>query len=153
MKSILAWPICSFWLVCSLLSLAAWAADPQAEMAKLEGKWQATAVESRGMKLPDELVEGVKLLVLELDSGKLILRAGDNEVDSGTFKIEVKGNRRTIEMSSAKQNAKTTTGLYEIKGDTLRICVGTIDGKAPKAFNTARNDGGRTITTYERLKE
>jgi uncharacterized protein (TIGR03067 family) len=147
--------IIATWFVCSLLTVTAWAADPQAEMAKLKGKWQVTAVESHGMQLPDELVEGVKLLVLELDTGKLTVRAGDKVVESGTFKIEVKGSRRTIEMTqaSAKQNAKTTTGLYEFKGDKLRICVGTDDGKAPKAFTTEGNNGARTITTYERVKE
>jgi uncharacterized protein (TIGR03067 family) len=136
------------------------AADEKAEIAKLRGKWQVTAMEMRGMKMPAESIGPLKMAVLELGDGKLAIRAGDRVLHEGTFKIDASDTPKTIEgalmanvgRNKGKGNGETI-GIYEVDGDTLRICFGGPGGgRPPKEFKTTGEGGGSSMVTYRRAK-
>jgi uncharacterized protein (TIGR03067 family) len=149
----------TIWLSCCLLPVVALAADSQNELAKLKGKWQMTALEQNGTKLPAEALNLVKLGVLELGNGKLAIRVADRVVHEGSFKIDAKASPKTIEgslMAGHGQGAKSNQpaiGIYEVSGDTLRICFGGPGSRrAPQEFKSAGVGGGWLLVTYRRMK-
>ena len=83
--------------------LVATAASPDDE---LNGKWQVTAMELRGMKLPPESIGPLKLAVLELGNGKLTIRAGDRVLHEGQYKINAKASPKTIEGNLTPQTRR-----------------------------------------------
>jgi uncharacterized protein (TIGR03067 family) len=98
--------------------------------------------------------------VLELADGKLAIRSGDRVLHEGTFKIDAAASPKTIEgalmanvgRGKGKGNGETV-GIYEIDGDTLRICFGGPGGgRAPKEFKTTGDGGGSSMVTYRRVK-
>jgi hypothetical protein len=138
-----------------LVPAAALAADASGEMAKLKGKWQLVSMEMRGMKLPVESLGPVKMAVLELGDGKLAIRVGDKAIHEGSFRIDASDSPKTIEgallASPARgRNEKSAVGIYEVQGDTLRICFGTPGGQAPREFSSTA--AGSTLNTYRRVK-
>ncbi len=110
------------------------------------------------MKLPAESLGPLKLAVLELGDGKLAIRVGDKVFHEGTFKIDASTNPKTIEGAllaspvRGSRSDKPAIGIYEIEGDTLRICFGVPGGKAPQEFTSTGEGGGSTLNTYRRVK-
>lgn len=126
---------------------------------ELNGKWQVTAMELRGMQLPAESIGPLKLAVLELGNGKLTIRAGDRVLHEGQYKVNAKASPKTIEGNLTPQTgrrdkqAETSTGIYEVEGDVLRVCFGAPGGgKPPKKFTTAGPGGGSTLLVYQRVR-
>jgi len=147
------------------VSLAA--AGEREELARLRGKWEVSAMELQGMKMPAESIGVLKMAVLELGDRKLAIRIGDRVVHEGTFKINATASPKTIEgtlMADLSPNASRqargkgkgngeTIGIYDIQGDTLRICFGLPgSGRPPREFTTTGDGGGSTMVTYRRVK-
>jgi hypothetical protein len=53
--------------------------------------------------------------------------------------------------SSGPDKGKTVRGIYEVKGDTQRVCVAAAGKPRPKAFES-REGSGHTLITYKRAK-
>ena len=145
----------ALFVVLWFIPLVATAASPGDE---LNGKWQVTAMELRGMQLPAESIGPLKLAVLELGNGKLTIRAGDRVLHEGQYKINAQASPKTIEGNLTPQTRRdkqpeTSTGIYEVEGDVLRICFGAPGGgKPPKKFTTEGPGGGSTLLVYQRVK-
>jgi uncharacterized protein (TIGR03067 family) len=132
------------------------AAGPDDE---IKGKWQITAMELRGMKLPPEAIGPLKVAVLELGDGKLTIRAGERVIHDGDYKVNAKALPKTIEgnltpnVGRGDKRPEASAGIYEVEGDTLRICFGAPGGgKPPKQFTTEGPGGGSTLLVYQRVK-
>jgi uncharacterized protein (TIGR03067 family) len=138
------------------LPLVATATSPGDE---LNGKWQITAMELRGMNLPVESIGPLKVAVLELGDGKLTIRAGERVLHEGAYTINTQASPKTVEgnltpqTGRGKRPTEASTGIFEVEGDTLRICLGAPGGgKPPSKFTTAGPGSGSTLLVYRRVK-
>lgn len=133
-----------------LTGTAALAADDP-DHKDIQGTWVIESAMLAGRDHIDDFA-GMKLI---LDGDKYTVDFGKN-TDKGTFTLNTKITPKGIEIRSAEGpfKGKTLPGIYELRGDTLVICVEG-DGKAEKrptkfeAPDTSRN----MLLTYKRAKK
>lgn len=130
--------------------LAAPAADDDAERTALRGTWVIAAATLEGRDHTDDFA-GMKLI---LDGDKYTVDFATN-TDKGTYTLDPAKTPKRIDIRSVAGpfKGKTLPGIYELKGDTLVLCLDG-DGKADKrptkfeAPKTTRN----MLLTYHREK-
>ena len=97
----------------------------------LTGTWQALEAELGGKALPAETARSIKLN----------LSATEYQVgnDFGTIEIDPTATlaAMTIRGTKGPNQGKTILAIYELSGDTLRICYDLTGQKHPTAFATA----------------
>jgi uncharacterized protein (TIGR03067 family) len=115
-------------------SSAAWSADAKDEEA-IQGTWLASTAEMAGQKFPDEVRKSIKLVVKD---GKYTVMVG-GQPDNGTTKLNSSAKPKAMDITGTDgpNKGKTILAIYELKGDTLRVCY-DVSGKArPEKFETA----------------
>jgi RNA polymerase sigma factor (sigma-70 family) len=118
-------------------------ASKDEDKKKLQGTWYTVSVESHGMKIPQEriLAKDVRLVV-EGDRWTLTEARGDPDK---VFTVRLDATKRPKAIDSIYQTGpnkgKTSLGIYELDGDTLRVCLGEPGDPRPTTFQ-----GGRTYT-------
>lgn len=124
------------------------------ELKAISGTWRPVSVETDGMKVSeDRLKETVQT---RGEDGKVVIRVGDKVVLEGTVKkVDATKSPKTIdtEVTLGENKGKTVQGIYEVDGDTLRICV-ALPGKAerPTEF-TAKAGSNWSLAVYKRAKK
>ena len=110
------------------------AADAEAvkkEEAKLKGVWSLVSlVEPSGEKVPEEVVKDAKVV---FNDGKMTVKIGgqDHQV---VYKLDPGLKPPAIDWTDEK--GKVSKGIYELKGDDLKICGSGPDFERPKDFKT-----------------
>lgn len=131
-------------------SLAAFAADPTGDAKAVQGTWSPTKAELGGRPMPDAVL---KRISLKLDNGKYEVLVGE-ESDRGTYALDSTSKPRsmTITGTEGPNAGKTFPAIYEINGDTLRICYDLSGTKRPTEFKTVAGTM-LYLVTYSRKKE
>src|SRR5204863_378408 len=69
------------------------------------------------------------------------------------FTVDPTSNPKTLDVVSGKEKGKSLLrAIYEIEGDTLKICFAVGQAKRPKEFNS-KPGSESGITVYKRVKE
>lgn len=103
---------------CVLVLVAAAGAQDDAnkkELEKLQGTWSVVRVERGGKERDPKESKDMKIV---FKADKLIIQAPGKEMEL-TIKIDATKKPKTIDW---KQGDQTLLGIYELQGDTLRIC-------------------------------
>jgi uncharacterized protein (TIGR03067 family) len=122
----------------------------------LDGGWKAIAVETEGEQLPAK-ESADNPAVLQITGNRIALTVGTRTMSEGTVRVDDSQQPRAIDLEgitlSGAQAGRSfgTQGIYEVSGDTLRICFSSGGGARPKAFETHRGSG-TTIITYRRVR-
>jgi uncharacterized protein (TIGR03067 family) len=135
---------------CSLL-MAAGGQDPTtAEVAKLEGVWRFALVEVEGAKQPDVPFETNKLIVLK--DGRYVIVQGPR-ITHGVIKLDPAKTPKHYDVTLTNGPAKgqTFTGIYELDGDTYKICL-PLRGKDRPATLVSKPGDGCIVHTFKREK-
>lgn len=139
-------------VVCMLAALV-WvpvaSADDKEDAKAVKGSWNVEKVVLMGT----DQTEMFKSLVLTMDDGKYTVSFGTN-VDKGTYKIDssAKPKRVTITSTEGPMKDKTIEAIYDLNGDTLKVCY-ALEGKdPPKEFES--KEGTQTLyVVYKRGKD
>ena len=120
-----------FWVVATsaLVSVPACSGRGQDEQSKkdhaaLQGEWEIVSAESNGEPPPPGLLDKAKF-AFSGDKLTLMGKEGTFELDSGKSPRQIdfiRGQTRQI-------------GIYELDGDSLKLCIGPADDR-PKTFKT-----------------
>jgi uncharacterized protein (TIGR03067 family) len=132
------------------VSLTAFAANPPDESRAVQGNWKPAKAELAGQPMPDTVLNTISL---KLDKGKYEVFVGGNP-DRGTYTVDSasKPKGMTITGTEGPNHGKTFPAIYELKGDTLRICYDLSGAKRPTEFKTI--PGTKLyLVTYNRKKE
>jgi uncharacterized protein (TIGR03067 family) len=116
------------------------------ELKKLEGTWECTATELGGQKVPDALFKDTTLTV---KGNSYTVKFKGKVTDEGTIKIDPTKTPKTIDMGSSKYSGIKDFGVYELDGNTLRIC--SARNERPKEFTTKKGTF-MSLVTYQRKK-
>jgi len=114
------------------------AGDAKKDQAGLQGTWKATFED--------------KKLVLTLKGNTFTFTMGDENYQ-GTFKIDPSKKPKHINMTVKKGDKfvdKTSLGIYELTGDTLKVCYSVAPNPRPTDF-TSGPKSGRALVVYKRV--
>ena len=92
--------------------------------AALQGEWAIVSAESNGEPPPPGLLDEAKFA---FSGDKLTLLGKD-----GTFELDASKSPRQIDFIRGKSRQ---IGIYELDGNSLKLCVGPSDDR-PKEFKT-----------------
>jgi uncharacterized protein (TIGR03067 family) len=114
-------------------------ADDAKDSAALQGTWLPAAAELGGKPFPDEIRKTIKLVVKE---DKYTVTVG-TKLDKGSVKLNssAKPKRMDITSSEGPNKDKTFKAIYEIDGDTLKVCYELAGGDYPTEFKSTEENG------------
>jgi uncharacterized protein (TIGR03067 family) len=92
--------------------------------AALQGEWEVVSAESNGEPPPPGLLDGAKFAF----AGDALTLLGKE----GAFELDATHTPRRIDFVRGKARQ---LGIYELDGDTLKLCVGPADDR-PTEFKT-----------------
>jgi len=127
-------------LVLGVLAGAAAARDDtvDSELKGLQGTWTITRFVLEGR---EDAGSGQTLVV---SAERYALRNNSKDLETGTFRIDPAKSPRTFDFTpqDGPDRGKTTPGIYELKGDALRVAR-NLDGKTRPA-----DFGGKGVVVY-----
>ena len=128
------------------------------ELAALQGAWGIVGKEFMGKKASEEEMKKLTgRIVFKADKLTVWLDDAGQEmiVSESTFKVDAAKNPKTMDLKYTRGFGKgeTQLAIYEIDGDTLRVCYSFGEGeKRPTEF-AGKLDGKSLFLTYKRLKQ
>ena len=133
------------------------AAEFEKELDALQGNWTLVASEGRGRKVSDEEIKTHPGLA-EIDGNKMRIFVKDLHDMEGVARFDPTVTPKTIDYlhlsDSDPDKGKMGLGIYELQGDSLRICwaiTGLKEGR-PSQFSNGPNEN-QAINTYVRQKD
>jgi len=119
------------------------------ELKRFEGTWRFVAIDVEGAKIPSKLFEKDSLTL----KGKQFVSVVAGNTTHGTFKVNPTPTPKTIDLtfSDGPGKAKTQKGIYELEGDTQKICFAKEDQDRPTEF-TSKPGSGQMIQVLKREK-
>lgn len=142
--------VCFILLTGSLLA----ADDPKEDAAKkdrekLAGTWKVTSAERDGQ--PDKRSQNA-LTTFQAD-GKFTVKFTDGTGGDGTFTLDPTKKPRAVDytLNYGPDKGKLHEGIYELEGDTLKICRSEPGKPRPTEFAT-KTDSGHMLLVLRREK-
>ena len=131
-----------------VISFNAFAADSSDDAKTIQGNWKPAQAELAGQPMPEAVL---KTISLKLDDGKYEVFVGEHP-DRGTYTIDPVTKSITVIGTEGPNHGKTFPAIYELKGDTLRICYDLSGAKRPAEFKSVAGTK-LYLVTYHRKKE
>ena len=137
------------WLIVAA-SLSAFAGGAPDDAKAVQGSWTPDKAELAGQPMAEAVLKSISL---KLENGKYEVFVGD-EPDRGTYTLDStsKPKGMTITGTEGPNQGKTFPAIYELKGDTLRICYDLSGAKRPTEFKSIAGTK-LYVVTYKRKKE
>jgi len=132
------------------LCAAAFTSVSEAEDLKaMEGKWKVESAEAGGKKIESD---DLKDLLVTITGDRYEVQVKDYK-DAGTLKLDEAQKPKTMDATDTEGEdfGKVVKAIYEITGDTLRVCYALNGGERPTEFAT-KEGSSLLIITYQREK-
>jgi uncharacterized protein (TIGR03067 family) len=122
------------------------------DLQAFRGTWRLSFKEEDGRKFSDEEIKDV--ITTSDGSGAASVRRGEKVLAEATVKLDPTTKPRTIDIAFTEgdRKGKTVLGIYEIEGDTFRVCCARPGDGRPVEFS-AKAGSGCTIVVYQREKK
>lgn len=120
------------------------------DLKDMEGTWKVESAEAGGKKLESE---DFKEIEVKITGERYSVRIKD-KLDAGTLKLDEKQTPKTMDATDTEGDdvGKVVKAIYELSGDTLKICY-TVDG-GERPTEMATKDGSPVLLfTYKRQKK
>jgi uncharacterized protein (TIGR03067 family) len=137
-------------LFAAVAFLTACSAAHRDDANALQGKWKPVQAELAGKPMEDAIL---KIISLKMDNGKYEVFVGD-EPDRGVYTVDptTMPEAMTITGTEGPNHGRTFPAIFELNGDTLRICYDLSGAKRPTEFKSV--EGTKLyLVTYNRTKE
>ena len=131
------------------LLLTASACSGKEDIELMDGTWLPVEGEMAGEPFPDEVLESLKLT---MSDGKYTAYV-EGQLDTGTVKLDPTTEPKSMDVIGIQgpNQGRAFLGIYELKGDTLRICYDLTAGSRPAEFKTA-DGSSQFLVSYKREK-
>jgi uncharacterized protein (TIGR03067 family) len=135
-------------LLTAVLVVAAPAPSEKKDEDKIQGTWTVVSIEHAGMKDTDE---DAKKTTVVFKDGNVILHVAGN-TKKAKITLDPAKKPKTIDMMPEEKREKPSLGIYELKGDELRLCFAEDGGERPSEFAT-RAGSDQTLVVLKREKK
>lgn len=123
--------------------------DAKKDLDAMQGKWQLASLERDGksVDVPKDAIRTVKG-----DTYTINPRPG--VTIEGTYKLNADAKPKQIDITptTGDNKGKTSLGIYEINGDTLKICWAPSGKDRPTEFKSAEGSGV-FLAVHKKVKE
>ena len=125
------------------------AGDAKEDLKAMEGEWTPATGELGGKPFPDETLKTIKLV---LKDDTYTVTVGD-KVDRGTVKLDASKTPKTMDITGTEgpNKDKTFVAIYELSGDTLKVCYNLTGTERPTEFKT-KEGTQQFLVSYKRAK-
>ena len=125
-------------------------ADVEKELKKFQGTWTFESVEAGGKKLPADQFKGI---TVTFEGDKYAVKKGDEVVEAATQRLDPSRSPKTLDakVTDGSNKGAVILGIYEISGDTLKVCFDPEGKKRPTEFKGA--SGSQTLVVHKRVKK
>jgi uncharacterized protein (TIGR03067 family) len=113
-----------------VLAAPAPAADGKKDAEKIQGTWTILSMERGGEKGPEDKIKNTKVVITD---GLMTIKDPMRE-ERANFKLDPAKNPKTIDFTPEKGKEGVVEGIYELKGDTLKLCFTKPGGTRPTEF-------------------
>ena len=120
------------------------------DLEQLQGTWMVVSMEREGEAIPIEELKG-RSCVYEKDA--FTLKSGDQPRRRGLVTLDPSRKLKAIntwDLDGPYTDA-TVPGIYELSGDTLRLCFSRPGAERPTEFTT-KSGSGLILVVYQRKK-
>ena len=126
------------------------AADTPQDAKAVQGNWKPVKAELGGQPMAEDVL---KTITLKLENGKYEVFVGEHP-DRGTYTLDSSTLPKSITVTGTEgpNQGRTFPAIYELKGDTLRICYDLSGAKRPTEFKTVAGTK-LYFVTYHREKK
>ena len=113
--------------------------------ANIQGKWRVVFSEDSGRSAPPEALRDI-LFVITKDT--MTMEVGGRKQES-IYKLEPSTSPKSIDLTT---NGQTKPGIYDLQGDTLRICLSEKSNVRPTAFDSQPDSVNDVVLIMKRIK-
>ncbi len=140
-------------LAVSLFAACALAARAADDLMAMSGTWKPTKAELAGQPMPPPVLQSITLKMDGANYTVTVEFPKGTSVDKGTVAIEpvAKPKGMTVTGVDGVNAGKIYPAIYELTGDTLRICYDLSGVARPTEFKTAP-DTKLYLVDYARVK-
>jgi uncharacterized protein (TIGR03067 family) len=119
------------------------------EAKAMEGSWELASGDLGGQKLPEVVVKTFSLVIKE---GKYTVKSTSPD-DKGTVRIDPSKQPKEMDVTGEEgpNKGKNYPAIYELDGDSLKICYDLDGKKRPTEFRSAAGTK-QFLATYKRKK-
>lgn len=121
----------------------------QDEFKRFEGTWSYASVIADGKPAPEESFKASWLVL----AGDRFTLTGPETTQKGTFSVDPTASPRTIDVTFGEgpRAGKTIKGIYDLNGDTCKVCIALDDQPRPTEF-TSTPGSGHALEVLKRVK-
>ena len=117
------------------------------DLKNIQGNWQVTHSEDNGKVAPQALLNNLQMIITKK---KMSLQMAGGNMYRSTFKLDATTTPKSMDMT---KNGKTIYGIYEIQGDTLRMCFAKESQPRPTSFDFDPKVPFEFFNVMERVQE
>ena len=130
------------------VGLCAAADKPAKELEPFQGTWAVESITRDGAAVPEDQAQR---LVLVVKGNERLVKDGDDVKSKATFTVDSAKSPKVMDItvSDGPLAGKTLRGIYELKGDTLTICL-ALEGDGRPDDLTAKEGSGRLLQVYKK---
>jgi uncharacterized protein (TIGR03067 family) len=134
----------------SVLVVLAPARADDKDLKALQGSWAPVSGEFAGAEFPDAIIKATKLVIKD---GTYLVTVGKQD-DKGTFKLIADKTPKAMDITGTDgpNKGKTFLAIYELDGDSLKICYDLSGKERPTEFKT-KTETKLFLLTYKRVKD
>src|SRR5262249_46091243 len=123
------------------------AADP---LAPLQGTWEIVSFEKDGSAAPQDDIAGLTVMI----TGSEYKLINKDNVSKGTFSVDASKEPKQMDVQHQTESgdSQSLPSIYEVTGDTLRVCYNPEGGARPTSFTT-KPDTAFISVVYKRKTE
>ena len=109
------------------------------DLGLLQGSWTVTSLEVDGQKMPADMLANSRVVI----KGNRFTSAGMGAVYKGTLELDASTSPRQLNMrfDAGPEKGNTNLCIYELDGNTWKICLATRGAVRPSSFASTPGSG------------
>jgi uncharacterized protein (TIGR03067 family) len=118
------------------------------ELDDLQGDWLLVSAMRDGKDMPQDMVKALKNAI---KGDQFTITCDGKTLEEGTLKLDTTKKPKQIDMAIG-EGKPTVLGIYQLTGDSYRLCYARPGKDRPKEFS-AREGTGCTLSVWQRAKK